>query len=66
MFEVWTVSGTGLEKDAEKAGNETLHNLENGVPVHTGKQFSFSPRHPATVQVQCIYDFIGGPLPMPY
>ena len=56
------VSGTGLEKDAEKVRNETLQNLENGVPVHTGAQFSFSPRHPQIVDFEVIYGFIGGPL----
>ena len=46
----WGVSGTGLEKDAEQVRNQTLPNLENGVPVYTGAQFSFSPRHPEMVQ----------------
>ena len=41
----WGVPGTGLEKDAEKVRNQTLQNLENCVPVYTGAQFSFSPRH---------------------
>ena len=46
----WGVSGTGLEEDAEKVRNQTFPNLENGVPVYTGAQFSFSQRHPKMVQ----------------
>ena len=53
------VSGTGLEKDAEKARNETLQNLENCVPVYTGAQFSFSPRHPQTDDFELLFGFIG-------
>ena len=56
------VCGTGLEKDAEKVRNETLQNLENCVPVYTGAQFSFSPRHLQIVDFEFIYSFIGGPL----
>ena len=56
------VCGTGLEKDAEKVRNETLQNLENGVPVRTGAQFSLSPRHPQIVDFEIIYSFIGDPL----
>ena len=43
-------SGTGWEKDAEKVRNQTPQNLEKGVPVYTGAQFSFSPRHPEMLQ----------------
>ena len=46
----WGVSGTGLEKDAEKVRNESLRSLENCVPVYTGAQFSFPPRRPEMVQ----------------
>ena len=58
----WGVSGTGLEKDAEKVRNETLQNLENGVPVYTGAQFSFSPRHLQIVDFELIFGFIWSPL----
>ena len=58
----WRVSGTGLEKDAEKVRNEALQNLENCVPVYTGAQFSFSPRHPQIVDFELLVGFIGGPL----
>ena len=58
----WGVSGTGLEKDAEKVRNETFRNLENRVLVFTGAQFSFSPRHPQIVDFEFTYGFIGGPL----
>ena len=58
----WGVSGTGLEKDAEKVRNETLQNLENCVPVYTGAQFSFSPRHPQIVDFELLFGFIGDPL----
>ena len=54
----WGVSGTGLTKNAEKVRNETLQNLENGVPVYTGAQFSLSPRHPQIVDFEFIYGFI--------
>ena len=56
------VSGTGLEKDAEKVRNETRQNLENCVPVYTGAQFSFSPRHLQIVDFELIYGFIWSPL----
>ena len=53
FFIIWRVLG-GLwhrfEKNAEKVRNQTLQNLENCVPVYTGAQFSFSQRHPQTVQ----------------
>ena len=48
------VSGTGLEKDAEKVRNETLQNLENCVPVYTGAQFSFSACHLQIVDFEYI------------
>ena len=56
------VSGTGLEKDAEKVRNETLQNLENCVPVYTGAQFSFSPRHPQIVDFELVVCLIWSPL----
>ena len=65
FFVIWVgvgVPGTGLEKDAENVRNETLQNLENCVPVYTGAQFSFSPRHPQIVDFELIYAFIGDPL----
>ena len=52
-----------MEKDAEKVGNQTLQNLENCVPVYTGAQFSFSPRHPQIVDFEFLFGFIGVPLP---
>ena len=55
------VSGTGSEKDAEKVRNETFPNLENCVPVYTGAQFSFSPRHLQT-DFELIHGFIWIPL----
>ena len=58
----WGVSGTGLEKDAEKVRNQTLQNLENCVPVYTGAQFSLSPRHPQIVDFELIFGFIWSPL----
>ena len=58
----WGVSGTGLEKDAEKVRNQTLQNLENCVPVYTGAQFSFPPRHPQIVDFELLFGFIGDPL----
>ena len=64
------VSGTGLEKDAEKVRNETLQNLENCVPVYTGAQFSFSPRHLRwrlqVVDLELMFGFIWSPLATPY
>ena len=59
-------SGTGLEKHAEKVRNQTFQNLENGVPVYTGAQFSFSPRHPEMVQFYFICGFIVGSLAVFY
>ena len=59
-------SGTGLEKDAEKVRNQILRNLENGVPVYSGAQFSFSPRHPEMVQFYFICGFIVGSLAVFY
>ena len=56
------VSGTGLEKDAEKVRNQTLQNLENCVSVYTGAQFSFSPRHPQVVDFEVIFGFTWSPL----
>ena len=56
------VSGTGLEKDAEKVRNQTLQNFENCVPVYTGAQFSFSPRHLQIVDFEFICGFIWSPL----
>ena len=56
----WGVPGTGLEKDAEKVRNQTLQNLENGVP--TGAQFSPSPRHPKIVDFEFLFGFIWSPL----
>ena len=56
------VSGTGLEKDAEKVRNQTLQNFENCVPVYTGAQFSFSPRHLQIVDFELIVGFIWSPL----
>ena len=54
----WGIPGTGLEKDAEKVRNQTLQNIENGVPVSTGAQFSFSPRHLQIVDFESIFGFI--------
>ena len=62
----WGVSGTGLEKDAEKVRNETLKNLKKGVAVYTGTQFSLSPRHPPIVDFELLYGFIGDPLAIRY
>ena len=48
----WGVSGTGLEKDAEKVRNETLQNVENGVPVFDGSTvfiFAAPPRSSAVL-----------------
>ena len=60
------VSGTGLEKDAGKVRKYILPNLENDVPVHTGAQFSSSPRHPQIIDVELMCGFIVGPLAVLY